>query len=396
MLTPDNIKYLIELFYKSSQIPIQFITLNNNGDHILQPFNSIESQPPLIQELLSIYTDSDQPAFYQNKNEYFFTINYINNQKTIGFFMVGPVLFGDSLSIDKQDRLVKQAYLIPVTTKQTFINHARLLHFSIYQVQLDMDNIQINPLEQRGHLLEAHSILEIANRRQNLSMHHDYHFEQKILHFIKMGDKEKVISHWRNLSESGELGVLSTKSEIRDKKNLAITTVTLATRMAIEGGVQAETAYTLSDYFIQNVEELRTLSAIEDYIEDIMISFADLVKKNQKRIFSQPINQVIDFIFKHLYDPFSLNDLAQYIKLHPHYLSKLFKKEVGMTIKKYRLLAKIEEAKSLLTYSNLSLLEISTLLNFNDQSHFTHAFKKEVNITPLKYRQHKGRLNDNH
>ncbi|WP_226799835.1 helix-turn-helix domain-containing protein [Bacillus thuringiensis] len=47
---------------------------------------------------------------------------------------------------------------------------------------------------------------------------------------------------------------------------------------------------------------------------------------------------------------------------------------------------KIEEAKKLLTLTNHSLLDISTLLNFNNQSYFTKVFKEYTGITPKQYR----------
>lgn len=47
---------------------------------------------------------------------------------------------------------------------------------------------------------------------------------------------------------------------------------------------------------------------------------------------------------------------------------------------------KLEEAKSLLTYSDKSLGEISSYLSFSSQSYFQNVFKKKYGITPLQYR----------
>ena len=48
---------------------------------------------------------------------------------------------------------------------------------------------------------------------------------------------------------------------------------------------------------------------------------------------------------------------------------------------------RLEEAKSLLTYSDKTLSEISTYLCFSSQSYFQNIFKKKYGITPLKYRK---------
>ncbi|MEB8823047.1 helix-turn-helix transcriptional regulator [Bacillus cereus] len=71
---------------------------------------------------------------------------------------------------------------------------------------------------------------------------------------------------------------------------------------------------------------------------------------------------------------------------NPMYLSTLFKKEVGMTLSEYIQREKVEEAKKLLTLTNYSLLEVSTFLNFNNQSYFTKIFKKYTEFTPKQYR----------
>ena len=48
---------------------------------------------------------------------------------------------------------------------------------------------------------------------------------------------------------------------------------------------------------------------------------------------------------------------------------------------------KLEEAKSLLTYTNKSLSEISSYLCFANQSYFQRVFKKKYGITPNEYRK---------
>ncbi|MFC4402498.1 helix-turn-helix domain-containing protein [Gracilibacillus xinjiangensis] len=89
---------------------------------------------------------------------------------------------------------------------------------------------------------------------------------------------------------------------------------------------------------------------------------------------------------KHLYEEITVSKLAKETILHPNYLSKLFKKEVGSSISEYIQKQKVEEAKKLLAHSDYSLSDIYTWLNFHDQSHFTRVFKKYVGVTPRKYR----------
>lgn len=72
--------------------------------------------------------------------------------------------------------------------------------------------------------------------------------------------------------------------------------------------------------------------------------------------------------------------------MNPSYLSTLFKKEVGMSISEYVQSAKVNEAKNLLSYTSHSMSDISSLLNFYDQSHFIRVFKKYTGVTPKQFK----------
>lgn len=104
--------------------------------------------------------------------------------------------------------------------------------------------------------------VHISEQRQSTLTHIDPLAERKIFECIKQGKKEELIKNLRRLPESGELGVLSKTSHLRSQKNSAIAAITLATRSAIEGGVFPEIAYTISDLFIQKLEEIHKNEAI--------------------------------------------------------------------------------------------------------------------------------------
>ena len=53
---------------------------------------------------------------------------------------------------------------------------------------------------------------------------------------------------------------------------------------------------------------------------------------------------------------------------------------------KYLREIKVERAKTLLLSTEKSILEISILLGFHDQSHFTNTFKKIVGMSPSEFR----------
>lgn len=69
------------------------------------------------------------------------------------------------------------------------------------------------------------------------------------------------------------------------------------------------------------------------------------------------------------------------------YLSRLFKKETGISVSDYIRRQKIDMAKNLLKYSEYSMIEIANRLSFSSQSHFIQQFREIVGMTPKKYRE---------
>ena len=70
-----------------------------------------------------------------------------------------------------------------------------------------------------------------------------------------------------------------------------------------------------------------------------------------------------------------------------NYLSSLFSSIEGITIEKYVILQRIERAKELLTYNELSLNEIADQLSYSSVQHLSQQFKKVTGLTPSQYKQ---------
>lgn len=86
-----------------------------------------------------------------------------------------------------------------------------------------------------------------------------------------------------------------------------------------------------------------------------------------------------------LHTRITIKNLAEHVQLNPSYLSRLFKKETGVTVSEYIRQLKIDAAKNMLIYSDFSPSEIASILAFPDQSYFTEVFHKLVGATPRQY-----------
>lgn len=74
------------------------------------------------------------------------------------------------------------------------------------------------------------------------------------------------------------------------------------------------------------------------------------------------------------------------------YLSNLFSEVKGITIQQFIIIHKIERAKELLCYEELSLTEISYKLHYSSVAHLSNQFKKVTGLSPTNYKLLKDKM----
>ncbi|KGB50998.1 AraC family transcriptional regulator [Leuconostoc mesenteroides P45] len=86
----------------------------------------------------------------------------------------------------------------------------------------------------------------------------------------------------------------------------------------------------------------------------------------------------------------SITDIADAIKINRSYLSRLFRREVGISPKKFLLRLRINEACQLLQTTQLSINQISEKVGFSNPSVFGHSFTELIHETPSAYRKRRS------
>jgi AraC family transcriptional regulator len=98
------------------------------------------------------------------------------------------------------------------------------------------------------------------------------------------------------------------------------------------------------------------------------------------------LQRVTEYIHAHLFDPIYLADLSNIAGLtRMHFLTQ-FRLATGFTPNAYVMRMKIEHGRRLLAETDLSIVDISQMLGFKSQSHFTLVFRKIVGNTPARWR----------
>ena len=79
--------------------------------------------------------------------------------------------------------------------------------------------------------------------------------------------------------------------------------------------------------------------------------------------------------------------IAEHLNQDYSKLSNLFSGVEGISIEKYFINLKIEKAKELIMYDELSLSEIADMLNYSNVAHLSNQFKKVTGFTPSYFKQ---------
>lgn len=98
-------------------------------------------------------------------------------------------------------------------------------------------------------------------------------------------------------------------------------------------------------------------------------------------------SQVCAYIDAHYREEIHREELGELVFLNTDYLSRIFRKEKGISISNYIIQKRVEEAKKLLTQSTLPINTVSLYVGYSNFSYFTKMFKDNTGYAPLEYRR---------
>lgn len=188
--------------------------------------------------------------------------------------------------------------------------------------------------------------------------------------------------------------VILSESKVQNMRYHFIISISMMTRFCVQAGMPEVQAYRLSDAYIRQADQThRAMEMLALYNEACMEYALKMNRMQKMDISSKHISICINYIQKNIKKKLSIPDIANYLHLHPSYLSKLFQEQMGCSIHTYILTQKMEEAKNLLKFTDYPCRAIAATLSFSSQSHFIQLFQKYTNMTPKQYRNQQIRNN---
>lgn len=207
-------------------------------------------------------------------------------------------------------------------------------------------------------------------------------------HAVASGDIEAVRKNCEQgrFVENDGVGILSRNPVTNLKYHFVITTA-MITRLCRQSGMELEQAFRLSDFYIQKLDDIHTIQGVHSLHDEMVMDYTEKMRRHfRDDTNSKHINACKEYIYSHIKERITIENLANEFGVSASYLSRLFKKETGISVSAYIREKKIEVAKNLLQFSDYSLIEIANRLSFSSQSHFIQQFRESVGMTPKKYR----------
>lgn len=230
------------------------------------------------------------------------------------------------------------------------------IHVSVNTVEKELDANQLL-------LINQHDIFSLVGDQSNIVLVLKVPFE-----YLRKECEEILRHNYRCYSKDIPSKEQHKYDEIR--KTLIYMMFTFS---SLEEGYLLKTRVSLFQFFNYLLENFKTISSNEK------ITFTE---KKDRRILS-----ILSYIDMHYKQSISLNSLATKEYVSVHYLSRLFKKQVGVGFLDYVNIKRLESALKDLMYTNESILTIALQNGFANANAFISQFKKHYNQTPNTFRQ---------
>lgn len=390
---------LCELFYASQEIPIRYY---NEDKILLIQYPLIEDEMDAFSNVIDEFYEMKSTVSFLSSNHSLF-FGCIRDKNTSHYILIGPVssvpcsdnevrtIMAESFVPSKYyDLLIHHLSLIPCTDLKRFISTLGYLHYQINDFVVPNDEIfpYANTDSQMTTQLNQQIVSASYNNRddKSRSFTDSYTLEQKYLNMIGSGNVDALMHH---ISNNTLLipGVLA-DTPVRHNKNSFIINIALVSRCAIQNGLDVDTAFQLCEAYINQIERAQSVDAMYNLSYNAFIDYAKRIFKSQiPNGISPMIYKCIQFVGNSVNAPVTVADVAEHIGKSKVYLSTKFKSELGFSLNHYITRRKIEEAKSLLCFTDKPISEISSYLCFSSQSYFQNVFKKVTKLTPQKYRE---------
>lgn len=166
--------------------------------------------------------------------------------------------------------------------------------------------------------------------------------------------------------------------------------VSLRCKMVVKAAAEElNIPYSTVDLGFIEIDEKLSESVLEKFKAKLLKSGLEILDDKRSILIEKIKNVVIEMV--HYADEFPKVNFSTYLSeklgYDYTYLSNLFTEVKGTTIQEFIILHKIEKAKELIMYNEMSIADIAYTLNYSSAAHFSTQFKKVTGLTPSFFKK---------
>lgn len=152
----------------------------------------------------------------------------------------------------------------------------------------------------------------------------------------------------------------------------------------------AETAKNLILYFekINEASKKQDNDSLFLYLLKLLVALHDCptIEYKSEQNHTSLIHKITEYVQKNYDKITNLDDVATALYVSKYHICHLFTKHFDLPFNKYLTKVRLKNAEEKLLTTNLNITEIAESCGFNTTTYFCYIFKKEFDISPLKYR----------
>ncbi len=313
-------------------------------------------------------------------------------------YLFGPVTaesisFSQLISYRKRYGIQNQKFRIPVVPIGKILNGLSMVYYMVTgcmvtekEIMKDNDELSEKSLQIEKDEFMIYEIQESTEGKRRLAYQDELKWTAEIENGVRQNTEKKL--NPKEMEKMEMIGTLANKNAYKQYEYMVVTSIVLACRAAIRGGMDVYDSYMLADVYLQKVSMCTNIMGLLKLYVRIVDEFSSRVREAKEHRPEDLIEECKAYIARHRLDKFSLQEMAQEIGKNPSYLSRIFSEQTGKTLQVYALEKRLEAGANLLKYSEHSVGEITEYLHFSSQSYFGSYFKKQYGETPAEYRKH--------
>lgn len=135
----------------------------------------------------------------------------------------------------------------------------------------------------------------------------------------------------------------------------------------------------------EHLYNAKTENAVISCVKEDFCALCDGLKNRKPVSKHSVIEWLVQYLNAHIDEDIAHDVIAKKYRMHPGYLSRLFKQEIGETLSEYILRIKMEKAAQLLREGQYKVGEVAAMVGYSASSYFSIMFKKYTGYSPREY-----------